>query len=189
MEYRAIVMGCSAGGFDALERVLRKIDRDFQIPIAVVQHVSPDFQNNIACLLNSRVDINIKAAEEKEKLCRGNVYIAPRDYHLLVEDDETFSLSMEPHVNFSRPSVDPLFESAADVYRESLIGIILTGSNHDGSEGLKRIKNLGGMSIVQNPDSAYAFEMPRAAIETAGADYILELDEISEFLNGIVKGR
>ena len=189
MKYRAIVMGCSAGGFNALETFLKKIDKDFQVPIAVVQHVSPDFQNNIAYLLNSRANINIKEAEEKERLCSGNVYIAPRDYHLLVEDDETFSLSMEPHVNFSRPSVDPLFESAADVYGESLIGIILTGSNHDGSAGLKRVRNLGGISIVQNPNTAYAPEMPRAAIEKAGADYILELDEISEFLKGIVKGR
>ena len=180
MKYRAIVMGCSAGGFNALETLLKKFDKDFQVPIAVVQHVSPDFQNNIACLLNSRANINIKEAEEKERLCSGNVYIAPRDYHLLVEDDETFSLSMEPHVNFSRP---------ADVYGESLIGIILTGSNHDGSAGLKRVRNLGGISIVQNPNTAYAPEMPRAAIEKAGADYILELDEISEFLKGIVKGR
>ena len=130
----------------------------------------------------------VKQADEKEKIVPAMIYIAPPNYHLLVEDDRTFSLSVDELVNFSRPSIDVLFESAADAYGKRLIGIILTGANSDGSNGLKKIKECGGMAIVQDPESSEADTMPRAAIKATKVDYVLPLEEIGTFLRKLGDG-
>ncbi|MBF0518165.1 MAG: chemotaxis protein CheB, partial [Nitrospirae bacterium] len=129
------------------------------------------------------VRLKVKYAEDKEKIQNGFIYIAPPDYHLLIEDDKTFSLSVDPRVNYSRPSIDVLFETAADAFTKHCFGIILTGANSDGSVGLKRIKERGGTTIVQNPESAQYPAMPLAAINESTVDYILNLPEIADKLN------
>ena len=125
-------------------------------------------------------------AEDKDDLVRGHVYLAPSDYHLLVERDGTLALSTDERVQYARPSIDVLFESAADAYRERCVGVVLTGLNEDGAAGLARIKQLGGVAIVQDPQTAERGEMPAAAIVATTADVILPLEEIGLFLHGLL---
>ncbi len=182
-KYRAIVMGVSAGGMNALEAVLFPLPPDFPVPLIIVQHMSPDQSDNYLIeYLNNNCSLNVKEADEKELIQGSNVYMAPPDYHLLLESDGTLSMSVDDRVNYSRPSIDVLFESAAEAYSSGLIGIVLTGANSDGAEGLKTIKENGGLTIVQDPETAESRAMPVAAIEKCDVDYILGLDKISDFL-------
>ena len=178
MRYEAIVIGVSSGGLKALKLIFSALPSDFTVPIIVVQHIGPRSENSWITLLKDNCNIPIKEADEKEKIGTGNIYIAPSNYHLLIEQDKTFSLTIDERVNFARPSIDVLFESAADVYREKLIGIILTGSNNDGTNGLKRIKEYGGLTIVQDPATAESSYMPASAIAVVQMDYILTLENI-----------
>ena len=186
MKYKAIVIGASAGGLNAIKTILTPLKAEFEVPILIVQHLSVHSDGYMARYLNEICKINVKEADEKEKVLPGNVYIAPSNYHLLIEKDETITLTVDPKVNYSRPAIDPLFESAAEVYKDELIGIILTGANSDGSEGLKKIKELGGIAIVQDPSTAEADFMPKAAIKITEVDYILSLDKISDKLIKLV---
>jgi len=181
-----IVIGVSAGGMDALSMIIPSIPGDFPVPLVVVQHISPSSDNYMTRYLDSISRLRVKEIDEKERVLPGKVYTAPPNYHVLIEDDETFSLSVDDRVNFARPSIDVLFESAADVYGRRLIGIILTGANNDGSQGLKRIKNAGGIAIVQDPASAEVDGMPRAAIAATNVDYIVQLKEIPSLLLNLV---
>jgi two-component system, chemotaxis family, protein-glutamate methylesterase/glutaminase len=180
--YEAIVIGVSAGGLRALKTLLSFLPTDFSLPVIVVQHIGQSSDGYWIEELNKVCALNVKEADEKEKIVKGNVYTAPPGYHLLVETDHTFSFSVDERVNYARPSVDVLFESAARAYKNKLIGIILTGSNKDGAAGMKKIKEQGGIAIVQNPITAEAPEMPRAAIMATGVDYILSLEKITEIL-------
>jgi len=180
--YRAIVIGSSMGGLKALETILRALPDDFAIPIAIVQHVSPDQGGILAATLSERVKVAVKEAEDKESLVAGTIYIAPPNYHLLIESDETFSLSVDEKENYSRPAIDVLFESAADVFGGSLVGVVLTGANSDGAMGLKRIQEKGGLAIVQDPETAQAKAMPAAALQATKPDYVVPLEEIGPFL-------
>lgn len=182
LSFAAAVVGSSAGGIRALSAVLTALPARFPLPIIIVQHVQPDADSYLANILDKRSQLDVKQVDDKEFIIPGKVYVAPPNYHLLIEEDRSFSLSLEGLVNFSRPSIDVLFESAADVYRNRLIGIILTGANHDGSQGLRRIKQLGGYAIVQDPDTAEADAMPRAALAAAAVDKILPVDKIGEHL-------
>jgi two-component system chemotaxis response regulator CheB len=132
--------------------------------------------------MNKESKMIIKEAEDKEQIMEGHIYISPADYHMLVEYDKSLALSKDEKVNYSRPSIDVLFESAAAVYGKHLGGIILTGSNHDGAKGLSKIKENGGITIVQDPAEAEYKEMPEAAIRTGKADHIITLQGISQFL-------
>jgi len=181
-KYKAIVIGASAGGLEALVKILMPLPKDFSLPIIIVQHISPDSDNYMTQYLNSVCDINIKEADEKEKIKAGNVYIAPPNYHLLIEENFTLSLSNQEKVNFSRPSIDVLFETAAYAYGSTLIGVILTGANNDGSKGMKLIHNFNGLTIAQDPKTAYVDNMPLAAIKATKIDYILPLEKIAELL-------
>lgn len=181
-KYRCITIGVSAGGMDALSIIIPGLPPAFPIPVVVIQHVSPHSDNYLTYYLDNISAIKVKEVDEKEKLRPGVVYTAPPNYHVLVEEDETFSLSLEERVNFARPSIDVFFQSAADVYGPHLIGIILTGANNDGSQGLKMIKEQGGLAIVQDPHTAEVDGMPRAAIEATKVDHILTLDQIAPFL-------
>lgn len=182
MKYEAVVIGASAGGMEALKKLLTVLPKSLAAPIVIVQHLSPHSDNYLTRRLDELCKIHVKEADEKEKIIAGTAYIAPPNYHLLIEQDKTLSLSADVKVNFSRPSIDVLFDSAAEVFRKGLIGIILTGANNDGSKGLKTIRNFGGLAIVQEPESAEVKAMPRAAIEAAGADFILTIDQISNKL-------
>lgn len=184
--FKAIAIGASAGGFNALKTILTRLKEDLAATVVIVQHTSPNSGDYMPKHLDSVSKLKVKEAEEKEKLKPGTVYIAPPNYHLLVESDETLSLSIDERVNYSRPSIDVLFDSASDVFGDTLIGIVLTGASSDGSAGLKKIKNAGGLAVVQEPKSAEVSTMPEAAIRAVGKpDYILQLEDIAKLLNRI----
>ncbi|MCP4220628.1 MAG: chemotaxis protein CheB [bacterium] len=180
--YRLVVIGASAGGLHALHRVLSALPDAYSLPVIIVQHLSPDSDGYMVQYLNMNCLISVKEVEEKEEILPGVVYIAPPNYHVLVEEDETLSLSVEDRVNFARPSIDVLFETAAEAYGARLVGIILTGANNDGSLGLKAVKENGGLTMVQDPKDATNDAMPLAAIECTKADHILSLEKIGNLL-------
>lgn len=182
MRYEAIVIGVSSGGMTALKYLFSALPFDFGLPVIVVQHVSARSDNKWIEILNDLSNLNIKEADEKESIKPGNVYIAPANYHLLIEKEKTFSLTIDERVNFARPSIDVLFESAAEAYKNKLIGIILTGSNNDGTNGIKRIKESGGLAIIQDPETAKSTYMPSSAISAIQSDYILSLENIAQLL-------
>ena len=182
MRYEAVVIGVSAGGIEALKAILSLLPASFPLPIAIVQHRDLRSDGFLAEYLNRLSGLIVSEAEDKEPLCPGHAYLAPAGYHLLIESDRTFSLAVDPRVNYSCPSVDVLFESAADAFADSLIGIVLTGANTDGAKGLKAIKVRRGLAIVQNPETAQAAAMPRAALEATAVDYLVDLQNIAPLL-------
>jgi len=188
MRYRAIVVGASAGGIEAFGRIIGKLPALFSLPIILVQHLHKDQDSTLARFYNDRTLLKVEEAEEKENILPGHIYVAPPDYHLLLERDETFSLSVDEKVNYSRPSIDVLFESAADVYGAELVGVLLTGANHDGARGLQRIRKHGGLTLVEDPATAKFPEMPRSALACTDIDYIFPLDELGEFLLTLADG-
>jgi two-component system chemotaxis response regulator CheB len=186
VSYELIVIGTSWGGLHALEVILAGLRPPFDIPLAIVQHRRSDSDDAMVRLLRNYTHLTVCEADDKEPIVRGNVYVAPADYHLLVEraDDgaATFALSTDAPVGFSRPSIDVLFESAADVFGERLIGIVLTGANHDGTKGLTRIRALGGYTLVQDPASAESRAMCDGPIAAGCVDRVLPLDAIAGFI-------
>ena len=182
MKYEAIVIGVSSGGMNAMKVMFSLLPKEFNTPIIIVQHISSQSENLWIRLLNEKSNLFIKEADEKESIEHGKVYIAPPNYHLLIERDKTFSLTIDERVNYARPSIDVLFESAAEAYKNKLIGVILTGSNNDGTNGLKRIKEYGGLTIVQDPATAESSYMPASAIAVVQMDYILTLENIIKLL-------
>ena len=183
----AVVIGASAGALEALSLILPTLPADFGLPLFIVVHVPPDRESLLAELFGAKCRIKVREAEDKEPVHGGTVYFAPADYHLLVEPDKSLSLSNEEPVLYSRPSLDVLFESAADAYGPGLIGIVLTGANQDGARGLKAIAEAGGAAIVQNPLGAYAAAMPEAAIAEVPGAKVLSLHEIADYLQGVGK--
>jgi two-component system chemotaxis response regulator CheB len=182
MDYEAIVIGTSTGGLTALQEILAPLPADFGLPMLVVQHRLPAPDEFLTFALNESCQLTVKEAAEQEPINPGFVYLAPANYHLLVEPDKTLSLSIDAKVCYSRPSIDVLFETAAEAYLSGLIGIILTGANNDGSAGLKKIKEKGGLTIAQNPATAKSGVMPLSAIQGNIVDKIFSLAEISSFL-------
>lgn len=180
-----IVIGCSLGGQDALSTLLKPLPKDYPFPIIVVQHREKYGKSLLEEVLQHKIKLKIKQADEKEKIQGSTVYIAPPDYHLLVEFNLMFSLSSDDPVNFSRPSIDVLFESASEACKDKLIGIILTGANADGSNGISRIRKNGGRTIAQDPASAEGKTMPESAIKTGNVQKILDLNQISNYLLSI----
>lgn len=180
--YDAIVMGTSAGGLDALARILPVLPSDFPVPVLVVQHISASSDSYLIEYLNKMTRIKVKEAEDKEPLKSGIVYFAPPDYHLLIEEDKTISLSNSEKENYSRPSIDVLFETASWVFRKKLIGVLMTGANWDGAKGLKKIKEGGGYTVVENPKTASVPRMPESAIDLYMPDQIADLEEIAKIL-------
>lgn len=183
--YEAVVIGVSSGGLEALARVLPALVKGFRLALIIVQHLHPHSDNYLARHLDEKSVLSVQEAEEREAIQPGQVYIAPPNYHLLIEADKTFALDTSAKVCYARPSVDVLFETAADAYGPRLIGIILTGANSDGSQGLKTIKARGGLTIVQDPATAEADAMPKAALAATNVDFVLTLAEIADFLNQI----
>ncbi|WP_234571915.1 chemotaxis protein CheB [Rhodohalobacter sp. 614A] len=181
-KYKAIVIGASSGGMEIISMLVRSLPADFSLPILVVLHVADTSDGSWAGLLNDRVQITVKEADEKEQIREGTVYIAPANYHLLLEPDLTLTLTVDERVNYARPAVDVLFETAAESCKDQLIGIVCTGGNSDGALGLRYIKKKGGVTIVQDPDTADVVSMPLSAIKAADPDYILSPEEILDFL-------
>jgi len=180
--FDAVVIGVSMGGLQALKAILPHLPKSFVIPVIIVLHQSTTIGSSLADLLDGMFEIDVKEAELNEKIQAGYVYLSSPGYHLLIEQDKTFALSIDPPVNFSIPSIDVLFESAAEAYGDGLVGIILTGANADGSQGLKVLGQRGGLTVVQDPCTAEAKTMPEAAIATGAVRHIIPLDEIGEFI-------
>jgi two-component system, chemotaxis family, protein-glutamate methylesterase/glutaminase len=183
--YELIAVGTSWGGLNALTRLLADLPDEIEQPIVIAQHRSVESpEGGLGGLLQSHTSRVVRDAEDKDPLERCHVYLAPPDYHLLVEHG-SLALSVDELVQYARPSIDVLFETAADAYRERAIGIILTGANDDGAAGLARIKQRGGVAIVQDPDTSERRRMPDAALAATDADAVLRIDEMGAFLYGL----
>lgn len=182
--YDVVALGASAGGLNALTRVLAGLPAEFPSSIVVVQHLSPDHKSWIASLLGRSTKLEVKQAEHGEILLPGMVYTAPPDEHLLVGPGK-IQLAHTQLVHFSRPSIDLLFESVAGTYGARSIAVVLSGSGKDGSAGIRTIKGAGGVTIAQKPETAEFKHMPEAAIETGCIDFILPLEKIGEKLAGL----
>ncbi len=177
---KAVVIGASYGGLEAIKLVLNELPSNMGIPVIVVLHIGNNNISTFLELLNRDGKHFVKEVEEDEAIEAGTIYFAPPNYHLQVENEYSFSLSTAEKVNFSRPSIDVLFETAAWTFKNRLLGILLTGSNSDGAEGLKTIKEFGGTTIVENPETAFAKTMPLSGIKISTPDYILNLEEIAK---------
>lgn len=180
--YRAAAIGVSSGGLQALTALLGRLPADLPLALLIVQHLGADAGDGLARLLDQRCALRVKEADEGEAVRPGTAYLAPPNYHLLVENDGVLALSVDPPVSFARPSIDVLFESAAMVFGPQLIGIVLTGANADGSAGLRTIKAYGGLAVVQDPAEAEATPMPLAALAATPVDHILALQQIADLL-------
>lgn len=181
----AIVIGGSAGALDVLVKVLPALPPSFPIPMAVVLHLPPTNANRLIEVLRAHCSLELKEAEDKEHLAGGKVYVAPPDYHLFIEREGSFSLSVDPPLRFSRPSIDVLFESAAEAYGSHLAALLLSGANDDGARGLATIRSLGGTTLVQAPESAALPTMPEAALKIDPAHRRIGVEDIAAFLAGL----
>lgn len=179
-------MGTSLGGFDALKAVLSSLARGFPLPIVAVQHQSADGRGDLAGLLQRHTPLVVLEAEDKETIRPGHVYLAPSGYHLLLEEG-SLALSTDAPVWYARPSIDVLFESAAETHGSATIGVALTGASADGALGLARIKASGGLTIVQDPSTARSPVLPKAAIAAAAPHHVLPLEEIAPLLNVVAQ--
>ena len=184
---QAVVIGASAGAVEALSALLPTLPADYPLPIMIVVHLPSDKKSVLAELFRQRCKIVVCEAQDKEPIASGTVYFAPPDYHLQVEKNKHLSLSGEEPVLYSRPSIDLLFETAADAYGEGLIGIILTGANHDGAHGLRAVEDAGGIAIVQQPDQAAARAMPESALKNCANARALSLEQIAAFLQKAIQ--
>ncbi|MFI8616645.1 chemotaxis protein CheB [Acidovorax sp. NPDC077693] len=171
--YDAIVVGGSSGGVEALVALLPALPATLQAPLVVVLHLPRDRRSLLADIFRQRCALPLQEAGDKDELQPGNVYFAPPDYHLLLDEGPRLSLSVDAPVHFSRPSIDVLFESAADLYGQRLVGILLSGANEDGARGLAAIRSAGGLAIVQDPASAPMPAMPLAALASTPVDHTL----------------
>lgn len=183
VQARAIVIGCSAGGLSALQVVLGGLAADLAVPVVVCCHTGSSDVGMLCDLLQRHSRLPVLEAIERIGPAGGNVYVAPSGYHLLLERDARFALSADAKVGFSRPSIDVLFASAAEAWGAALVGVVMTGANKDGADGLHRIRAAGGLGIVQQPDDAEVPTMPQAAIDIAGADHVVPLIAIAPLLN------
>lgn len=181
MSWKIVVMGTSLGGLSALKTILSYLPADFLAPIVIVQHRHKESDGTMEALLQEHTCLPIQEVQDKDEIVPGKIYLAPADYHLLIEPGY-FSLSTDEPVSYARPSIDVLFESAADIYTEQVIGVILTGANHDGTQGLKKVKARGGTTIVQQPTTAESPIMPESAISAVSIDWISSLSEIAALL-------
>jgi two-component system chemotaxis response regulator CheB len=183
--YDLVCIGASWGGLQAVGQVLRDLPAELDLPIAIAQHRHRDSQaETLAELLQTKTDRPVLDVEDKMPIASGHVYIAPPNYHLLVERG-SFALSVDEHIQYARPSIDVLFETAAHAYGAGVIGIILTGANADGALGLARIKKAGGVALIQDPLGAARRTMPDAAIAATTADAILPVEAIGNFIYGL----
>ena len=177
-----IVIGGSWGGLSAVMKILEGLPAQFAIPIVLVLHRGKHYRSHLDSLLQAKVAMRVKEAEEKENILPGHVYLASPNYHLLIEEDHTFSFDLSEPVHYSRPSIDVTFESVAEVFGSKAAGIILTGANQDGSAGLQSIAAAGGITLVQDPAEAESSVMPQAALDKRPSHYVLPLAQIKIFL-------
>ncbi|MFI3156432.1 MAG: chemotaxis protein CheB [Methylococcaceae bacterium] len=182
--YKMLVIGLSAGGTPLVKRLLAALPKDYSLAVAIVAHLPQGYESNLAQLLGAVTDLPVTMARDKEAIVAGHVYVAPPDYHLLVEQNRRFSfaLSEDEPVKSVRPSIDVLFKSAAEVFEAGLIAVILSGANSDGAEGMAVVKQLGGLCMVLNPLDAEFSTMPNAVIKQVDVDYIADMEDIISLL-------
>lgn len=184
----AIVIGGSAGGVDALLALLGNLPSGMQVPLICMLHMPASRESRLAEVFAPKLPVPVREATDKQPIEAATVYFAGSGYHLSVEQDRSFSLSCEPPVHFARPAIDVLMSSAADVYGDALVGILLTGANADGAAGMAEIREHGGFTIVQDPVEAQVPTMPRAAIAASAPDLVLPLAAIGRLLQSLVMG-
>ncbi len=183
-----VAIGASLGGFNAILSVLKPLPPDLPVPVLIVQHRGSASDGNLVELLQRHTGLTVVEAEDKTVLAPATVFLAPPDYHLLVEAGGSLALSTEGPVRSARPSIDVLFETAADAYGPALLGVLLTGASADGATGLAHLKSRGGRAIVQDPATAECATMPAAGIAATAVDYILPLERIGDYLVSLVEG-
>ena len=182
-----VVVGASAGGVSALQTLLAALPPRLAMPVLAVLHLPRDRPSRVADLLDVRCPLPVREAHDKQPLQEGTVTFAPPDYHLLVEDRSTLALSVDAPVLFSRPAIDPLFESAAEVFGAGVLAILLTGASSDGSAGVAAVRQAGGQAWIQSPDDAYSPLMPASALAHAGADVVLPLASLCVCMKGLIR--
>ncbi|MGV3703858.1 MAG: chemotaxis protein CheB [Arcticibacter sp.] len=183
-----LVIAGSAGSLDVILKTLPHISADLKFPIIIVVHRKASYDSSLANLLATRTSLPVVEAEEKDVLKNGTIYLAPADYHLLVENDRSVSLDYSEKIQYSRPCIDVTLETVAEVYKDKSAAILLSGANSDGSRGLRMIKDAGGITAVQNPASAEVSFMPNQALQNVSIDYVLETDDIAWFINKLSLG-
>lgn len=181
----ALVIGGSAGSLDVLLKILPEISPDIDFSIIIVVHRKQGMDSLLSDLLSYRTELKVKEADEKEKILKGHIYIAPSDYHLLIEKDFTFSLDYSEKINYSRPAIDVTFQTAADAYGDRLVCLLLSGSNADGVNGLISAKKNGGITLAQDPESAQVTYMPEQAILRANVSAVLKIEEMANYINSL----
>lgn len=186
LAYDVLAIGSSWGGVDLLMRLVRELPEGWTLPVVIVQHQHPNSGPALERILGKLTRLTVRDVEDKDKLEPGHIYIAPANYHLLIEDDGCFSLTIEAPVKYCRPAVDVTFASLARVYQQRCIGLVLTGANDDGADGVRIIKMAGGHVLAQLPASAEAPAMPAAAIATGAVDQVLEPAEIVPYLRRLL---
>lgn len=181
--FSAVVIGASAGGIEALSILFSSLNKDFPVPVFVVKHIDAGANDGIIDYLSRSSTLPISFPDDQELIENGHIYMAPPGYHMLIEDDHSISLSVDRKVTYSRPSIDVLFESAADAFASKLISVVLTGANQDGSAGAQRIKQRGGIVLVQEPTTAEYDIMPKAVIADTDVDGVMDLLALADRLN------
>jgi two-component system, chemotaxis family, protein-glutamate methylesterase/glutaminase len=181
--YQLVVIGGSAGSLDVILKILSQLTPGSTLAIIIVMHRKNTYDFSLSDLLANKTDWLVHEAEEKQSLKNDHIYLAPADYHLLIEKDHKLSLDVSEKVNYSRPSIDVTYESAADVYKSNMAAILLSGANDDGVEGLKKVKSYGGLVIVQDPKTAAVAYMPKQAVDKVDVDFILAPEELGPLIN------
>jgi two-component system chemotaxis response regulator CheB len=180
--YKMLVIGLSAGGMPLVKQLLTHLPNDYSLPIAIVAHLPKDYQSNFDKVLDCVTNLPVSIVHDKEPIVEGHIYIAPPSYHLLIEKNHHFALSEDKPVKSVRPSIDVLFSSAAEVFENDLIAVILSGANSDGADGMALVKKLGGLCIVLNPTETEFNTMPNAVIKAVDVDYVVSIEEIISLL-------
>lgn len=185
-DIKMIAIGGSAGSLQVILKIFEYIKPGFPIPMLLILHRNAAYPSPLEELLRLKTDLTVREIEEKDKIQAGYIYTCPPDYHVLIEKDHSFSLDDSEKVNYSRPSIDVVFKSASDIYCESLVSILLSGANADGAEGLLYAKKNGSITIIQNPEDAEVPYMPQEAMKRLKADYVLNTNEITGFLDSLI---
>jgi len=179
----ALIIGGSAGSLDVLLEIFPQLNQNLNFPIILVVHRKASNESLLTDLIKNRTSLLVSEAEEKELLKPGKVFIAPADYHLLIEEDQSISLDYSEKINYSRPSIDVTFQSAAEVFKTGLVCILLSGSNADGVEGLKSVNNFGGKVVIQNPNTAIMPYMPQQAVLQVQPHVVLDGHDMAAYIN------
>ncbi len=184
-QIQAVVIGASAGGMEGLSVLLPALPAELRLSVFIVMHLPREHRSLLSEIFAAKCALRVSEAEDKAPVRPGCVYFAPPDYHLLLDEGPSMALSVDEPVHYSRPSIDVLFESAADLYRQQLLGVILTGASRDGAEGLAAVRNAGGITVVQQPDGTYESHMAAAALKLGPVDYVLPLEGIAGLVRSL----